>query len=141
MAARSPQVASRLLLNRAPWDAIASEWERQIPFDDPAAHTDGLSRLVMSGAANCYHVVKDGERIGIVVTKVEESAARELVVVAIYSASPEPISPQLAEAIEDLARAESCISIRFHTIRAAAARYAAERHGYRLTELVMRKSL
>lgn len=131
----------RLRLERTPWDAVDDAYQARIPFDAPAAHADTLSRLVAAGAAAKHTLLVDGVRRGMVVTQVEQHARRELLVIACFCEGPDPMSDEIAAAVEALARAERCVSIRFHTIREAAARWAAERHGYRLTELVMRKTL
>ena len=138
----SAEKLSALLLRRAPWDAVDSSFAARIPFDSPSQTTDDLVRRVRDGVAVSHQLIHNGSRCGLVITEVEHgSAGRELVVVSAFSDSPEPLSDALAEAMEAIGRAEQCVSIRFHTIRPAAARYAAERHGFRLTELVMRKTL
>ncbi|MCF3650171.1 hypothetical protein [Synoicihabitans lomoniglobus] len=77
------------------------------------------------------------------ITRVDVEAARELVIVAVYAKrdSDGSILPEIVERIDDLAAAESCVSIRFHTIRPALARVMSKRYGYRLAEVVMRKDL
>lgn len=138
---RSPEIASRLLFERAPWDAIDAEFEKRIPFDSPSDWRDVLSRMCQSGEAFSYRIVEDGQRIGVLVCKVDEGAARELVVIAAYCAGSSPFAREIARAAESIAREERCISIRFHTVRPAAAQLAAQEFGYRLTEVIMRKNV
>ena len=52
-----------------------------------------------------------------------------------------PITDEIGRACEALARAEKCTSLRFHTCRRAMARFAVEKFGYRISEIVMRKTL
>lgn len=130
-----------LRLERAPWDALDDSFAARIPFDHPAGHVDDLQRLCAAGRASAHRLIVDDRRIGVAVIQVEEARFRELVVVAVFSSSDAPISFELAQACEALARAEGCISIRFHTCRESAARFAAAHLGYRLTEIVMRKAI
>ena len=139
--ARSPEIASALLFKRAPWDALDSEYEKRIPYDAPADHVDCLRRMVAAGEAFLYHLESGGERVGLAVVKVDDGAARELVLVAVFCDGGAPFSREIAHAAERIARELRCISIRFHTVRPAAARLAADEFGYRLTEVVMRKTV
>ena len=130
------------MLARAPWDAIDDAFQALIPFDSPHESADLLARMVREGSATHHRLVHEGRRVGLIVTRCEQgSAGRELVLIAAFCASEQPLSAEIAEAVESLARAEGCASIRFHTVRPAAARYAAEHYGFRLTELVLRKTL
>lgn len=142
---RTPQQTSELLLERAPWDAIASEYENRIPFDSPHERPDVLRRMVTEGRATLHQVLdRDREQIGILVTRVDVgTAGRELVIVAVCARgkSAVPISPQFAEAFDALARAEQCCTIRFHTMRHNLARLACEQYGYRITEIVLRRDV
>ncbi|MGH8016971.1 MAG: hypothetical protein ACREIA_01565 [Opitutaceae bacterium] len=130
------------MFDRLPWHAIDSEFESRIPFDSPHESRDYLQRLVNSGIATRHRLVKESETVGIVITHVETgSLGRELVCIAAYSDSRAPLTDELFEAMELLARAERCVSIRFHTVRAALVRRAAEDMGYRVSEIVMRKNV
>jgi hypothetical protein len=139
--AHSPEVVSKLLFERAPWDALDAEFEKRIPFDSPSDWRDVLSRMCQSGEAFSYRLVENGKRVGVLICKVDEGAARELVVVAAYCAGSQPFAREIGQAAELIAREQRCISIRFHTVRPAAARLAAEEFGYRLTEVIMRKNV
>jgi hypothetical protein len=138
---RTPEVASGLLFKRAPWDSLDSEFEKKIPFDSPAEHRDCLRRLVESGEAQLWHLIENEKRIGFVVTRVESDAGRELVIVSAYCNGTVPFAREIAETAEKIAIENRCQSIRFHTVRPAAARLAADEFGFRLTELVLRKNV
>lgn len=130
------------MLERAPWDAIDDEFQARIPFDSPHESADLLARLVREGSATSHRLMHDGRRVGLVITRVDEgNTGRELVLVAAYCDAEAPLSREIADAVEALARAERCASIRFHTVRPAAARYAVDQYGFRLTELVLRKNV
>jgi hypothetical protein len=141
MASHCKEVISRLLFERGPWDAIDSEFEKRIPFDEPSAHEDCLRRQVETGEAAAHRIIYEGKRVGLVVTKIEEDAAREFVIVAIFCDAPVPLSREIQAACYRLAQESKCISMRFHTVRPAAARIAADEYGYRLTEVIMRKAV
>lgn len=144
---RPPPVSPRLRLALAPWDALDSEAAALIPFDSPAEHLDDLQAEVEAGRAACYHVeTRDGGRLGLVVVRVEEHPAggRELLLLAVYARpAPDlgPLRPEIFALCLDLARAERCRSMRFHTVRPALARVAAKQFGFRLAELVMRHNI
>jgi len=62
---------------------------------------------------------------------------------AMFGETPDgrPITDEIGRACEALARAEKCTCLRFHTCRRAMARFAVEKFGYRISEIVMRKTL
>lgn len=145
-AAAPPQklTAARVLMARAPWDALDDAYAARIPFDSPAEHRDLFRRECNAGRAACYHLHDAaGARCGIIICRVEEAAERELVLMGIYAETADgvPLTGQISGLCDDLARAERCTSIRFHTIRPAVARAAVAFHGFRLTELVMRRAV
>jgi hypothetical protein len=94
-----------------------------------------------SGEAQLYRLIEDGRRVGMLVCKVDEGAARELVLVAAFCAGSESFSRDLGRAAEVIARQRGCVSIRFHTVRPALARIAADEFGYRLSEIILRKNV
>lgn len=141
---RTPQTVSRLLLARTPWDASDEAFAAKIPFDSPHESKDLLARLVKSGAATAHAFMWEGQRVGVLITRVEEgNMGRELVCMAMFGATPsgEPMTAEIGRACEALARAEKCCCLRFHTCRPAMARYACEVAGYRISEIVCRKTL
>lgn len=97
--------------------------------------------MCAAGEASLYRLVEDGRRIGILVCRVDEGRARELVLVAAFCEGSRPFARELAQAADHVARTLGCVSIRFHTVRPGAARIAAEEFGYRLTEVVLRKNV
>ena len=141
---RTPEVISRLLLERAPWDAVDSEFERRIPFDSPHESAGLLQRMVAEGTAHVHRFIRNGERIGLLVTRIDDgNLGREFVCIAMFAetADGRPITAEIGRACEALARAEGCTCMRFHTCRPAMARFAVEHFGYRVSEIVMRKTL
>lgn len=141
MASHKKEVISRVLLQRGPWDTISQAFEKLIPFDSTVDHADELGRQIAAGVSTAHNIVHEGKRVGITITRVEEGKTRELVLVAVYCGAAVPLSREIAEAVEAMARAEKCDSIRFHTVRPAAARFAADEYGFRCAEIVMRKDL
>jgi hypothetical protein len=141
---RTPEVISRLLLERAPWDAIDDAYASKIPFDCPHESADLLRRMVSDHTSTAHRFVLDGRRAGLLITRVEAgTAGKELVCQAMFAETADglPITELIGDACEGLARAEGCNCLRFHTCRPQMARFAADRFGYRLSELVMRKTL
>ena len=130
-----------MLFRRCPWGAIDSAFEKRIPYDAPCEHADALRRQVESGSAELYHIEQGGKTVGMVVARVDCKAEKEFVVIAAFADSEQPVSSELDAWATALAASSGCASIRFHTIRAAAARFAVEVLGYRLTELVLRKNV
>lgn len=141
MASHRKEVISRLLFERGPWDAIDTEFEKRLPFDSPSDHEDCLRRQVEAGTADAWRIMHEGQRVGLVVTRIDEDAAREFVIMAIFCDAPVPLSRDIQATCYDLAQKAGCISMRFHTVRPAAARLAAEEYGYRLSEVIMRKPI
>jgi hypothetical protein len=141
MASHDKEVISKVLFARAPWDAIDTEFMKRIPFDDPAEFEDCLCREVQSGKAESLRILHDGKRVGIAVIRIEEEAAREMVICAIFCDAPVPLSREIQTALHLIAKDRKCVSMRFHTVRPAAARLAAEEYGYRLSEIVMRRAV
>jgi hypothetical protein len=141
---RTPEVISRLLLDRAPWDAIDDSFAARIPFDSPHESSDLLRRMVAAKTSTAHRFILDGQRAGLLITRIEEgTAGKELVCQAMFAETPDglPITELIGAACENLARLEGCNCLRFHTCRPQMARFAADRFGYRLSELVMRKTL
>lgn len=141
---RSPQTVSRLILERAPWDHIDDDFAKRIPFDSPHESADILARAVAAGESTAHQLHYKGSRIGILVTRVEAgNIGRELVCQAVFMDDPQgvPLTREFADACEALARAEQCVTLRFHTCRPAMARFACEHYGYRITELVLRRDI
>lgn len=131
----------RLRLDRVPWDSLAAEHYRRIPMDSPAEHAGTLEREVIEGRAQAWRIWHDDKPVGLAITRTEEDKAKEFVICAMYSESEYPMSAPTGRELERIARAQGCISIRFHTCRHALARAAAEIDGYRLCEIIMRKTL
>lgn len=141
---RSPETISRLILERAPWDKVDDSFAAQIPFDSPHESADLLRRMVAAGQSTAHQLHHNGKRVGLLVTRCEEgNMGRELVCQAVFMADPEgiPLTREFAEACEALALAEGCCVLRFHTCRPQMARFACENYGYRISEIVLRRTL
>lgn len=142
MASKKKEVISRLLIERAPWDSTDQAFAKLIPFDDPAEHEDSFCREVNAGTMEALRINFDGKPVGIICLQVDESRLRELVIAGVFCDSPEgPLSREIQAACVIAAQARRCVSMRFHTMRAAAARIAADEYGWRLTEVIMRKDV
>ena len=141
MASHRKEVISKLLFERAPWDSIDHAFAKRIPFDAPAELEDSFCREVTAGEMEALRISYAGEPVGIICIKVDESYLRELVIAGVFCDAPVPLSREIEAACYAAAQARRCVSIRFHTMRPAAARLAAEEHGYRLTEVIMRKDV
>ena len=141
---RSPEVISRLILERGPWDYVDDTFAARIPFDSPHESRDLLARMVREGTSTAHRLVVDGRRCGLLVTRCEDgNQGRELVCQAVFLDHPadDPLTKPFADACEALARAEGCNVLRFHTCRPAMARFACENYGYRVSEIVLRRTL
>jgi hypothetical protein len=136
-AERRTRYAARL----AAWSPQADLWQFRIPFDDPHEFRDILRRQVEDGSAKLCELTRDGEPIGMLLYRVEEYAARELVIIAAYSSDRSiDWSDWLAAFLENLGRGLQCGSVRFHTLRPGLVENAI-RHGYRAAEIILRKVL
>lgn len=135
------QALKTLALARMPWDAVCDRWARLIPGDDPLFNLDSLKSRTESGLLTHHAVMQDGKRIGFVLTAIESgSNAKELVIVASYIQPGANASDDLS-ACEAIARAENCDSIRIHTVRPGLVRKLTQNHGFRLSEVILRKTL
>jgi hypothetical protein len=141
----SSRLNPALLLERAPWDSVSEDQLRSIPFDSPLENYADVSAEIIRGDAQNFRVSDAaGNRLGFLVVRVESLAfGRELVVIAAYldSGKSGPLTSTVSALVDDLARAENCDSIRFHTARHSVARYMAEFQGYRMAEAIMRKDV
>jgi hypothetical protein len=134
---RRTRYAARL----AAWSERTAALADRIPFDDPHEFRDILRRQVEDGSAKLVELTKDGEAVGVLLYRVEEYAARELVIIAACSADRSlDWSDWLAAFQENLARGLGCGSIRFHTLRPGLVENSFK-YGYRAAEIIMRKVL
>ena len=108
-----------------------------------AVGPDWYAAQIAAGDLYVVGVFAGGE-LGMVVLLREETittAARELVIVAAAGRIPGvDLTRHVLPAIEDLARSLGCQSVRLHTMRKGLIRKTV-RHGYMLSEIVMRKAL
>lgn len=94
-----------------------------------------------NGLAALFALHKPGGRTVAYVLCRREADPDDLVVIASATAAPgERLSEAALATIEGLARLEGCQAVRFHTIRPGLVEVAS-RHGYALTEMVMRREL
>lgn len=135
-------LAGRLRLERVPWDSLCENHYKRIPMDSPTEHADGLAQRVKAGKAQSWLLFNAaGKDIGLAITEIEANKAKEFVICAVFAESEFPISLELNDQLERIARSQGCISMRFHTCRHALARYAVEFGKYRLCEVIMRQDL
>jgi hypothetical protein len=133
---------TELLLRLVNTAEPAQRWENRIPFDDPTLWKDYLSRGVKSGQYKCARIEHNGVEKGIAVFAIDQCAKREFVVVAVYC-DPIPgvdVTAYVGRMAFDLAKAEKCTSVRFHTMRPGLI-MKAQKLGYRVAEVVLRKEL
>lgn len=131
-----------LAVKLATWSDDADRWQHSIPFDNPTAWNDYLARGVKDGSFVLLDITNNGERVGLLVYRVDASAARELVIVAAYC-NPIPgvdVSTFIVETSEALGKKENCQSVRFHTLRPGLITKTTKA-GFRVAEIVLRKSL
>lgn len=128
---------ARCVLRPAQWDENAQAWSRLLPADHPEDLTAFLAAEVNSGRSKVSHLVKDGARVGFLVFTVTE--AHELLVQAAFARDTGGnLLAEFMPRLEQLARECECDTIRFHTMRAGLI-VAAQRHGFRVSEVIMRK--
>jgi hypothetical protein len=135
------KIDHRVLLERAPWDSVDEAYCEQIPGDNPVSHTADLIAAVGRGDYSARQIHYDGHRVGLVIFTVDEGRMREFVIQAMYCDCEQPLCGPVGRQLEALARALGCASLRTHTVRHALARALAYLDGWRLTEVIMRKSL
>lgn len=133
---------NRISIDLATWSERAERWQHRIPFDDPHEWKDYLARHVQDGLCQLCEIKDDGEVVGLFVYRIEELAAREMVVVAIYSFKTLGVDlvTFLDGCAEYIARKNGCLSIRCHTLRPGLIRKA-HKIGYRTAEVVLRKEI
>jgi hypothetical protein len=142
MNAQASKNLTGLAVKLAEWSEDADKWQHSIPFDNPTAWNDYLARGVKDGSFVLLDITHKGERVGILVYRVDASAARELVIVAAYC-NPIPgedVSSFIVKTSEAIGHKENCQSVRFHTLRPGLITKTTKA-GFRVAEIVLRKSL
>jgi hypothetical protein len=129
----------RYVLRPSQWDAQAEAWSRFLPSDCPGDSVAWFRSQVTSGAAKCCKLLRDGEPIGFVVFRVEPD--NELLLMGAFGRDGENLlTDVLAHYFESIARAAECTSMRLHTMRPGLIA-AAQKHGFRVSEVICRKHL
>ena len=133
---------SRLILKLAPWDSLDDDFSSRIPMDSPTEAETLLREMIESKTATLYRLENDNRRIGLLIVRIEEgSLGRELVIIAVFGYDRQTtLTPEISAAIDELAKAQNCVTSRFHTCRHGLAKVACDSLGYRITEIVLRKN-
>jgi hypothetical protein len=132
----------RISLDRINWDAAVEADFRRIPNDCPIENTDMVRGFVASGRAQAFAVMDDGRNVGTVIGGVEQMGyGFEFIVWCAYLRGKTPMSARVMQLVIDLATANGCKSIRLSTIHAGLARWLEKHHGFRASEIIMRKDL
>jgi len=135
---------SAFVLRPALWDREAEAWARLLPHDSPEDYGDLFSRLVKTGEAFAFELVKTDEnrRVGIVVARVDKSyKTGELHIKGAFSVENYgDLTAEFLPELEAKARELGCATIRFHTMRPGLVSKAM-RAGFRVCEVICRKDV
>ncbi|MBC7367166.1 MAG: hypothetical protein H7343_10220 [Undibacterium sp.] len=124
------------------FDAATAAAARFIPHDEPGDFVEFLRGKVVRGEASVCDIETASGVVGFGVYSVSKfGTARELLVIAaIGSRDKTDITAEVMPELETLARANDCASIRFHTMRPGLVKKVTA-HGYRVAEMILRKTL
>lgn len=115
---------------------------RRLPCDVPCGVASEVLAQIARGESKVCHIERDGERVGFIVFSVLPN--HELVINAAFGRDRREnlVDALIGDGalILSLARQCECDSVRFHTVRAGLVKRATE-HGFRVSEIIMRKVL
>jgi hypothetical protein len=132
----------RISLDKILWDSAVEADYRRIPNDCPIEHTGIMRQMVMEGRAQAFQVTCDGKRAGTIISSIQDMGhGLELVIWCCYIQAAVPISAPCMQKMIDLAHANRCQSIRLSTIHQGLARWLHKTHGFRASEIIMRKDI
>jgi hypothetical protein len=129
-------------LERVPWDTAMLEDMRRIPLDSPIDGMPDVIARVNRGTAHALSVTVEGRYAGLVVYAIEANGgARELEIICARFKAAAPISAHVMQLLIEKAAGAGCQSVRFTTVHEPLARWMVSRHGFRLSEVTLRKAL
>ncbi len=123
------------------WSDYHEDTQNQIPFDNPAGHTDYLYRRCANGAARLLDIFEGGERRGFIVYEIHCEKDRELYVLATHFENHEVDWTCYLDILTDeLARAHKCVSKSCSTNRPGLLKKLTST-GFRIAEITLRKEV
>jgi hypothetical protein len=132
----------RIRLDKINWDAAAEADFRRIPNDCPLENAGLIRELVRENRAQALAVTHDGENAGTVIASIQDMGyGTEFIIWCAYLRAKTPVSAPVMQSLLDIAAANGCRSVRFSTIHAGLARWMEKQHGFRASEIIMRKDL
>jgi hypothetical protein len=138
----TPRPWRDIRLERVPWDTAMLEDMRRIPLDSPVENASDLVALVDQGKACALKITTDGDYAGILIYSIEtHHGVKELNFISLAAHAAAPISAHIARLLEDMATAADCQSIRFSTVHEGLARWAVKTCKFRISEIIMRKTI
>ncbi len=123
-------------------DELLAESQAAIPFDNPTGFADWILREVSSG--NLLQVVMriDGENVGTLTYCITGDTFKELLITSAFiKFAPVNLLPIVDTFSTVIAKRANCKFIRFHTVRKGLIKIALKDYGYKVSEIVLRKTL
>ena len=110
---------------------------RDCPQDNLENHVPRIMDMIIKGKAKLFHIVKDGEKIGYVVTEIFQS---KFVIVAMTAKGNVDPFVNIVPSFEAEAKRLGCKCLEFTTVRPGLIR-SSKSYGFQVSEIVMRKYL
>lgn len=132
-------LATVFLNQSADYEFIADCLKR-IPFDSPHDWRADTLAKIRSGELTAAEIVQGGERRGVIVFAVYELSGVREFFVNCWFARMQDAFPEIAPAVDAMAKAQNCTEIRFNTSRPGMVRAASE-YGYKISEVILRKKV
>jgi hypothetical protein len=132
----------RISLDRVGWNAAVEDDFRRIPNDCPIENVDLIRGFVSAGRAQALAVNLNGENVGTLVVGIENMGhGFEYIIWCAFLRGKTTLSAPVMQMLIDHATANGCKSIRLSTIHEGLARWLEKTHGFRASEIIMRKDI
>ena len=110
---------------------------RDCPQDNLENHVPRIMDLIVSGKAKLFYILKNGEKIGYVVTEIFDS---KFVILAMTAKGNVDPFVNIVPSFEIEAKRLGCKCLEFTTVRPGLIR-SSKTYGFQVSEIVMRKHL
>lgn len=136
-----PDLLAALALQPGTFGPAEAEAVARIPRDFPGDFVGHLQSLINSGEARVWNLCtpESTQPVGWIVATIEADTA-EFVILAAYGRDGRDLTVSFLPIIEQLASAEDCACVRFHTARPGLVKKALPL-GYLVSEIVLRRRL
>lgn len=108
---------------------------RDCPQDNLENHVPRIMEMIVSGKAKLFHIVKEGEKIGYVVTEIFGS---KFIVLAMTAKGQVDPFVNIVPSFEAEAKRLGCSCLEFTSVRPGLIK-ASKNYGFKVAEIVMRK--